>query len=704
MSAPGKKPSWRSRFPAWRLYLALVVAYFGSVALWWFHPQMSASVFQAGVIALAAVVTGLVGLALGNPFGPILFYDLVCTSRRGRYVLIRCLYLAALLGMLFLLYVEWFGLDAVFGVQTQNHEPMDEKRIAAFNEQFFGIVMGVQYVVVVLLTPGMTAGAVADEKDRRTLDYLLTTDLGASEIVFGKLIARLATLSLILLTGLPILSLLQLLGGVDPNLLLSGFAATAMTLLSLAALSLLNSVYATKPRTAILLTYLQAGAYFVFSFVALWVYDVGKIPWPLNWLASGNIVVALEESRTGPTGPGGRPTSSLISGLPNVLLHYSLFHLVVAFVCLTLAVVGFRLWARWQASSRSRKAFTISISEKRLPRVGNRPLFWREVYAEPLFRLGMTSSIIITTFVAICLIATGFVILTLAGVALLTWLMDAKQVMNEPINIAVRIMGTVLATLCLMGVAIRASGSIGGERDRQTLDTLLTTPVENDSIVWSKWWGSILGVRKGLYMLLALWILGVVTTGVSPLAVPLLLLGWLAYAGFVAGVGMIFSLHCRTTLRATIWTMITVIGVGAGHWLLYLCCCGPFMMVTSQPPVLGGPARSESAEWTDQVMEFQKYALTPPVSLYWLTFRTEELSDSDVDDIAGSRIRIYHDSEELVLTRLTYCLIGMAIYGLTGGILLLITRGQFGAVIGRLPLANLPDKRRPSGKRKSSPK
>ena len=51
--------------------------------------------------------------------------------------------------------------------------------------------------------------AVADEKDRRTLDYLLTTDLGDSEIVFGKLIARLATLSLILLTGLPIFSLLQ---------------------------------------------------------------------------------------------------------------------------------------------------------------------------------------------------------------------------------------------------------------------------------------------------------------------------------------------------------------------------------------------------------------------------------------------------------------------------------------------------------------
>ncbi len=697
MSVVDKKPIPRSGFPAWRLYAAFVIAYFGAVALWWFHPQMSVAAFQAGLVALVTVVTGLVALAMGNPFGPILFYDLICTSRRGRYVLIRCFYLAALLAMLFLLYVEWFGIDGISG------EQMDEKRIAAFNEQFFGIIMGVQYVVVVLLTPGLTAGAVADEKDRRTLDYLLTTDLGASEIVFGKLIARLATLSLILLTGLPIFSLLQLLGGVDPNLLLSGFAATAMTLLSLAALSLLNSVYATKPRTAILLTYLQAGAYFVFSTVALWAYDVGKIPWPFNWLASGNIVVALEESRAATAGPGVRTTNSLISGLPHILLEYSLFHFVVAVVSLTIAVVGFRLWARWQASTRSRKAFTVSLSEKRLPLVGNRPLFWREVYAEPLFRLGLTSSIIVTTFVALCLIASGFVVLTLAGVALISWVMGTTQVMNEPINLIVRVMGTVLATLTLLGVGIRASGSIGGERDRQTLDTLLTTPVENDSIVWSKWWGSILGVRKGLYMLLALWVLGVVTTGVSPLAVPLLLLGWLAYAAFVAGVGMIFSLYCRTTLRATIWTMITVIGAFAGHWLLYLCCCGPVMAVASPPAGgFGGPTRGESAEWTDQVMEFQKYALTPPVALYWLTFRPEELNDSEVDDILGSRTRIYHDSEELVLTRLTYCLIGMALYGLTGGILLLVTRGQFGVVVGRLPLVTVPEKRRPSGQKKSS--
>src|SRR2546427_357840 len=78
------------------------------------------------------------------------------------------------------------------------------------------------------------AGAIAEEKDRRTLDYLLASDLSNAEIVFGKLLSRLAYLALIMLTGLPFLSLLQLLGGVDPSLVVVGLVVTLMTMLSLA--------------------------------------------------------------------------------------------------------------------------------------------------------------------------------------------------------------------------------------------------------------------------------------------------------------------------------------------------------------------------------------------------------------------------------------------------------------------------------------
>src|SRR5437660_1620479 len=82
---------------------------------------------------------------------------------------------------------------------------------------------------LVLLTPAYVGGAIAEEKDRKTLEFMLATDLLNREIVLSKLGSRLANLALVVITGLPILSILQFLGGVDPNMILAGFAITAMT-------------------------------------------------------------------------------------------------------------------------------------------------------------------------------------------------------------------------------------------------------------------------------------------------------------------------------------------------------------------------------------------------------------------------------------------------------------------------------------------
>ena len=49
----------------------------------------------------------------------------------------------------------------------------------------------------------------------------------------------------------------------------------------------------------------------------------------------------------------------------------------------------------------------------------------------------------------------------------------------------------------LLAVAVRASGSISGERDKQTMDGLLTTPLDGHTILLAKWVGAILSVRWG---------------------------------------------------------------------------------------------------------------------------------------------------------------------------------------------------------------
>ena len=53
----------------------------------------------------------------------------------------------------------------------------------------------------------------------------------------------------------------------------------------------------------------------------------------------------------------------------------------------------------------------------------------------------------------------------------------------------------MVACLMLLSVAVRAAGSVSGERDRQTLDSLLTSPLEVTEILWGKWVGAILSPR-----------------------------------------------------------------------------------------------------------------------------------------------------------------------------------------------------------------
>src|SRR6266851_7675252 len=240
----------------------LTVSY--QLGLWGLWIVFLAFVFRQGWIRL---------------FGPVLFYDLVRTGRRTRNILLRCVYALALLLVLYTVYMEFantiqmmqtYPYRSQLLLNPNERNQMLAKEMAKFAESFFIMFMEVQFVGIFLLTPAFAAGAIAEEKDRRTLEYLLATDLDNREIVLGKLVSRVLGLVLLVLTGLPILSLLQLWGGVDPDLLLSGFAASGLTILSLAGLSILCSVYTKRPRDAIVLTYLIVVAYLGISSMSRW--------------------------------------------------------------------------------------------------------------------------------------------------------------------------------------------------------------------------------------------------------------------------------------------------------------------------------------------------------------------------------------------------------------------------------------------------
>ena len=132
---------------------------------------------------------------------------------RARRLPHRCVYILVLLAVLYVVYQSFAWAIMTLGSR------MSAAELARFGETFFGYYLMTQYVVILLITPAYVAGAIAEEKQRKTLEYMLATDLRNREIVFGKLVARLANLLLFLLAGLPVISFAQLFGGIAPELL-----------------------------------------------------------------------------------------------------------------------------------------------------------------------------------------------------------------------------------------------------------------------------------------------------------------------------------------------------------------------------------------------------------------------------------------------------------------------------------------------------
>jgi len=93
---------------------------------------------------------------------------------------------------------------------------MDPQRrdLARFGSTLFQILAPLQLAVAIFFAALAAASAVAQEKDRRTLELLLLTNLSNTELVLGKLSASLLNILAPLVAAFPLFMLSMLFGGV----------------------------------------------------------------------------------------------------------------------------------------------------------------------------------------------------------------------------------------------------------------------------------------------------------------------------------------------------------------------------------------------------------------------------------------------------------------------------------------------------------
>jgi ABC-type Na+ efflux pump permease subunit len=169
--------------------------------------------------------------------GPIFMRELVTVPRRRGHFPTRM----ALLGLLTILGITLW--QAVVGFT--NTATLGET--ARFGLMLFQVVVYVELVLLLFFAALSAASTVSQEKDRRTFVLLLLTEMHDYEIVLGKLLGSLLPLTAMLLTSVPLLALLLLLGGIDPSQVIQ--AAVVLATAAYAAGSLGGLIALWRERT-----------------------------------------------------------------------------------------------------------------------------------------------------------------------------------------------------------------------------------------------------------------------------------------------------------------------------------------------------------------------------------------------------------------------------------------------------------------------
>jgi ABC-type transport system involved in multi-copper enzyme maturation permease subunit len=495
--------------------------------------------------------------------GPVLHLEMLLGGRRNRLHVLRWIYAGWLVTMVIYFFLQFQSEEyqkqmlrwQPGGQYVVNKASAPEVVGARFSESF----VRQQMLLVLLLTPAFVAGAITDEKRRGTLQYLMTTDVESRHIVLGKLLGRAGQVGLVLLGGLPLFALLAGFGGVEPATLGILGLALVMPLLGVAAAALLASVWCRQTRDAVLALYL------VVVVVGLAVYLIGG---PFRLLDPVYVLA-----------PAWGPRGSLDLAeagrrlVPSVLVWGG-----IALGCGILAAWRLRpIYIRELESIRPQRDAWYSAVRAA---VQDDPIRWRERHVEglapnPTLRsvpqwlaisavasLTTLSSLLIlyfslargTTFDAL---ATALVQLNLPKLG--TLLPDA--------SVGFLIQGLVAILVASLIVGIRCSGSVTGEREKQTWEAVLLTPISARQLIRGKLWG----VMGASYWYLLAYAAPAVTLSVlgGPLALTwtILWLGVTVLAMYFVGAA---GVYCSVTSRSSWRSLLNTLAIGyVGGGALY---------------------------------------------------------------------------------------------------------------------------------------
>ncbi len=426
--------------------------------------------------------------AFPTQFGlPLLTKELIEQSARKRTYILRVIYAIALYGTTLWAFYQQLGSLNGSGLS-----------ILGQGRQLFVSLAWFEFAGIYVFLPAMTCSVLTAEKERDTLGLLLLTKLGPWTIVFEKLFSRLVPMASFVLLSLPLLAVAYSLGGLEFVDIAQLMWVLAVTALQVGSFAVLCSAWFRTTAAAFLATYLLGTVTIsvpalVYQFLLrpgfeFWFQFLLSAP-AHQWLFSSNhprpIIMAFGPSIL--TG-GEFSMNRTQTFLDCVVMTIPLFGTSLLYLALARVV----LWRRAFVEPKnvllklfkSLDGFLHQANHNRLTRgivliresvalPGYDPISWRETSKRSL---GTTRYLV------------RFLLLIEVPVMVMAFWPASESAIRSGFAPAY-VAGWCLWVVAALVLSIQATGLIGVERSHQSLDVLLTTPIESDEIVRQKFAG-----------------------------------------------------------------------------------------------------------------------------------------------------------------------------------------------------------------------
>ena len=196
---------------------------------------------------------------------PVLRNEATVGVRTWKFPLMLLIYSGVLAGIGCFLLIGSTSEAEIFGLQLD------------IPIQIYLMLSLVQALLLMFMVPSMSAPAITSEKEKQTLDVLLSTKMSSLSIIIGKLCASVSKVLILIVISLPIYGIVFQIGGVNLENLFQLSLFFVVNAFFIGAIGIFFSTYMKSTKAATAATYATVLVLFIVIFVAAIIFYYSKL-------------------------------------------------------------------------------------------------------------------------------------------------------------------------------------------------------------------------------------------------------------------------------------------------------------------------------------------------------------------------------------------------------------------------------------------